>query len=58
LTGEDNPKLGDAKKRTMLLESVSAMSVLIAGADVVIMRHPESVALVREMIKELASQGG
>ena len=58
LTREDNPKLGDEKKRTILLESVSAMSMLIAGADVVIMRHPESVALVREMIKELTSQGG
>ena len=58
LTREDNPKLGHEKKRTILLESVSAMSMLIAGADVVIMRHPESVALVREMIKELTSQGG
>ena len=58
LTREDDPKLGDAKKRTILLESVSAMSVLIAGADIVIMRHPDSVALVREMINELTSKGG
>lgn len=58
LTREDNPKLGDEKKRTILLESVSAMSMLIAGADVVIMRHPDSVALVKEMIQELTSQGG
>jgi CO dehydrogenase/acetyl-CoA synthase delta subunit len=34
------------------------MSVLIAGADIVIMRHPDSVALVREMINELTSKGG
>lgn len=33
------------------------MSMLIAGADVVIMRHPESIALVQEMIKELTSRG-
>jgi len=57
LTQEDDPKLGDEKKRTILLESVSAMSMLIAGADVVIMRHPESIALVQEMIKELTSRG-
>lgn len=55
LTKEDDPKLGDARKRAILLESVSAMSLLIAGADIVIMRHPVSVALVRDMIKELTS---
>ncbi len=55
LTKKDNPKLGDEKKRTILLESVSAMTMLIAGADVVIMRHPDSVALVKEMIQELTS---
>jgi acetyl-CoA decarbonylase/synthase, CODH/ACS complex subunit delta len=55
LTKEDDPKLGDARKRAILLESVSAMSLLIAGADIVIMRHPDSVALVRDMIKELTS---
>jgi hypothetical protein len=29
--------------------------LFIAGADIVIMRHPDSVALVREMICELTS---
>jgi len=58
LTRDDNPKLGDERKRAILLESVSAISIFIAGADVVIMRHPDSIALVKEMIKELTSQGG
>ena len=57
LTKEDDPRLGEARKRAILLESVSAMSLLIAGADIVIMRHPDSVALVREMLNELMSQG-
>ncbi len=35
------------------MESVTAMSVLLAGADIVVMRHPESVKLVKDMIKEL-----
>ena len=35
------------------MESVTAMSVLIAGADIVVMRHPESVNLIKDMIKEL-----
>jgi acetyl-CoA decarbonylase/synthase complex subunit delta len=35
------------------MESVTAMSVLLAGADIVVMRHPESVKLVKNMIQEL-----
>lgn len=51
----DDPKLGDEKRRSVLMEAVGAMTVLIAGADIVIMRHPESIALVKEMIGELAT---
>lgn len=53
LTREEDPRLGDEKKRAILLEAVSAMSLLIAGANIVIMRHPDSVALVRELIGDL-----
>jgi acetyl-CoA decarbonylase/synthase complex subunit delta len=53
VTKADNPKLGDEKKRSVLMESVAAMTLLIAGANIVIMRHPESVALTKDMIKEL-----
>ena len=53
-TGEA-PKLGDAKKRGILLEAMSAMVLILAGGDVIIMRHPEAVKLVREMIAELAA---
>jgi acetyl-CoA decarbonylase/synthase complex subunit delta len=54
-TGED-PKLGDAKKRGILLEAMSAMVLILAGGDVMIMRHPEAIKLVREMIAELAAK--
>ena len=37
---EEDPKLGDAKKRGILMEAMSAMALLLAGADVLIMRHP------------------
>ena len=50
---EDNPKLGDAKKRAVLMESVAAMTLAMAGADLLIMRHPESIAYARQMFKEL-----
>jgi len=51
----DDPKMGDAKKRGILLEAMSAMCLLLAGADVLIMRHPEAIKLVREMITELTA---
>ena len=53
LTREDDPKLGDETKRAVLLEAVSAMSLLLAGANIVIMRHPDGISLVKDMIKEL-----
>jgi acetyl-CoA decarbonylase/synthase, CODH/ACS complex subunit delta len=53
LTKEEDPKLGDEKKRTVLLESVAAMSLLIAGADIVVMRHPDAISLVKDMTREL-----
>ena len=47
--------MGDAKKRGILMEAMSAMVLLLAGADVLIMRHPEAIKLVREMIAELTT---
>jgi acetyl-CoA decarbonylase/synthase complex subunit delta len=52
---EEDPKLGDAKKRGILMETMSAMVLLLGGADVLIMRHPEAIKLVREMITELTA---
>jgi acetyl-CoA decarbonylase/synthase complex subunit delta len=55
LAQSDDPKMGDAKKRGILLEAMSAMALLLAGADILIMRHPEAIKLVREMISELSA---
>jgi acetyl-CoA decarbonylase/synthase complex subunit delta len=52
---EAEPKLGDSKKRGILMEAMSAMVLLLAGGDVVIMRHPEAIKLVREMIAEFTT---
>jgi acetyl-CoA decarbonylase/synthase complex subunit delta len=51
---EEDPKLGDARKRGILMEAMSSVVMLLAGADVLIMRHPEAIRLVKEMISELA----
>ncbi len=56
LPTKEDPKLGDAKKRGILLEAMSAMCLLMAGADVLIMRHPEAIKLIREMIAELTAK--
>ena len=55
ISESDDPKMGDAKKRGILLEAMSAMCLLLAGADVLIMRHPEAIKLVQEMITELTA---
>jgi len=49
----DELNMGDARKRGILMEAMSAMVLLLAGADVLIMRHPEAIRLVRETMAEL-----
>jgi acetyl-CoA decarbonylase/synthase complex subunit delta len=50
---DNESNMGNAKKRGILMEAMSAMVLLIAGADIVIMRHPEAIKLVRETMAEL-----
>jgi len=52
---DDELMMGNAKKRGILLEAMSAMVLLLAGGDVVVMRHPEAIKLVKEMINELTA---
>ena len=51
----DEPSLGDAEKRGILMEAMSAMALLVAGGDILVMRHPEAIKLIREMIDDLAT---
>ncbi|MBN1104114.1 MAG: acetyl-CoA decarbonylase/synthase complex subunit delta [Deltaproteobacteria bacterium] len=57
LAAGDAPALGDPERRAILMECVAAVCYLHAGADVVILRHPESVRLVRSFI-QLMIEGG
>jgi len=54
-TNEEAPQLGDQTKRGILMEAVTAVSLLLAGSDLLILRHPEAVKLVKSMIQELAA---
>ena len=56
ISSKDDPRMGDAKKRGILLEAMSATMLLMAGADVIIMRHPDAIKLVREMIADLTAK--
>ncbi|MFH0914399.1 MAG: acetyl-CoA decarbonylase/synthase complex subunit delta [Chloroflexota bacterium] len=56
LSEKDDPRMGDAKKRGVLLEAMSAMCLLVAGGDILIMHHPEAIRLVKEMIAELTAK--
>jgi len=53
LSGEEAPTLGDPLKRGVLLEAMTAVMLLIAGGDIVIMRHPDAVQLVRGFVYDL-----
>jgi acetyl-CoA decarbonylase/synthase, CODH/ACS complex subunit delta len=50
LTTEEAPTLGEAAKRGVLMEAVAAVSYLLAGSDLLILRHPETARLVRKFI--------
>jgi acetyl-CoA decarbonylase/synthase complex subunit delta len=50
---DEAPELGDAAKRGILMEAVTAVSLALAGADVLIMRHPEAVKLFRNFISQM-----
>jgi acetyl-CoA decarbonylase/synthase complex subunit delta len=54
---DDAPTLGDPERRGILMESVAAVCYLLGGADVVILRHPESVRLTRSFIERMINGG-
>ena len=56
-TVEEAPTLGDPEKRGILMEAVGAVAYLMAGSDVLIMRHPESIRLAKAYI-DLLMNGG
>ena len=56
-TVEEAPTLGDPEKRGVLMEAVTAVTFLLAGSDILIMRHPEAIRLIKSFIN-LAAEGG
>lgn len=56
-TVDEAPLLGDPERRAILMECVAAICYLVAGSDILILRHPESVRLIRTFI-DLLIDGG
>ncbi len=56
-TVEDAPQLGDPEKRAILMEAVGAVSYLLSGSSILIMRHPEAIKLTNAFIGLLYSGG-
>ncbi|MDI6751833.1 MAG: acetyl-CoA decarbonylase/synthase complex subunit delta [bacterium] len=43
----DDEKMGETKTRGIFFEAITAISFILAGADVVVVRHPKTLALLR-----------
>jgi len=50
----DDPIMGEAVNRGITLEAMTAVTLLLAGADILVMRHPKAIELVRNYIADMA----
>jgi acetyl-CoA decarbonylase/synthase complex subunit delta len=46
------PQWGPEKERGIIWESTTAVTLLQAGADILVMRHPKAVDCIRKYIKD------
>jgi CO dehydrogenase/acetyl-CoA synthase delta subunit len=53
ISAAEEPTFGDAKVRGVLWETTTAADLLAAGADVLILRHPESVRIMKKIIDDV-----
>lgn len=53
MSQEEAPLLGEPLKRGVLLEAMTAILFLLAGADILIMRHPDAIQLIKGFIEDL-----
>ena len=53
-----NPEWGDENIRGPYWETLTGLSAITAGTDMLIMRHPKAVDMMRNSITQLSSKGG
>lgn len=49
------PELGPAEKRGPIWEALTATDLLQSGGDLIVMRHPEAIQMVRKAIQRLSA---
>lgn len=50
---EDNPSWGNLYERAVMWEAITACSFLLSGADLLIMRHPKAIDVVKNFINDI-----
>jgi acetyl-CoA decarbonylase/synthase complex subunit delta len=50
---DEDERLGDPATRGMLMEATTASALLVAGAGILVMRHPGAIELVRKLMADL-----
>jgi CO dehydrogenase/acetyl-CoA synthase delta subunit len=55
---EDYPDWGDVAQRGIYWETATAVSLLVAGAELLILYHPQSVETLKGKIKEIFAAEG
>jgi len=50
---EHYPQWGNQEERGINWETITSMSMLLSGANILIMRHPKAAGLIKEFIQEL-----
>jgi len=56
ISEEEAPNLGNQEKRGILMEAVTAVDYLLAGADIVVIRHPTTASLIKKFIEDMLSK--
>lgn len=51
---DEYPEWGDPEKRGIMWETLTAVSLLLAGADILVLRHPETIRMVKQLIADLS----
>ena len=55
IPNEIEKKLGKEKERGIMFEAITATLLLLSGADIVVIRHPETANLINKLIEEISA---
>ncbi|MFW6113982.1 MAG: acetyl-CoA decarbonylase/synthase complex subunit delta [Actinomycetota bacterium] len=53
-TEEEYPEWGDPEKRGIMWEALTSIPLLLSGSNILVLRHPESIRLTKQLIADLS----